>query len=467
MNELTVKLRPFTSARQNRSHSRRGTAAVIAATAVALLLTCTSAGATAATVTGITGFGSNPGNLRMFAYVPEGLQPSSPLVLALHGCTQSAAAYDDETGWTGLADARGFALLLPQQEFSNNFLRCFNWFEPGDIARDQGEALSIRQMIGKMKTDHGIDPERVYITGLSAGGAMTAVMLAVYPEVFAGGAIIAGLPYRCAASALEAQFTCMSPGKDLSATQWGNLVRTATNHTGPWPKVSIWHGSADTTVRPVNAAELVEQWTEVHGIDQVPDAEEAIGQHQRRVFEDAEGNALVESFSIAGMGHGTPVDPGQGEEQCGTAGAFILDADICSSFHIAKFWGLEGADLPRDALAAAAARWEAAFTAGDGQAVAAMYAHDAILLPPDAEQVEGRERIDAFWEDFIVEGMAIDLTSVRAEMVGDTAYEIGRFSVTLPDARQPVTGKYIWLWEGTATGDLRITADIWNADASP
>jgi uncharacterized protein (TIGR02246 family) len=323
-------------------------------------------------------------------------------------------------------------------------------------------------MIDKIKTEHAIDPERVYITGLSAGGAMTGVMLAVYPEVFAGGAIIAGLPYRCATNSFEAQFRCMNPGKDLSPTQWGNLVRTATNHTGAWPKVSVWHGSADATVRPVNAAELMEQWTNLHGIDQVPDAQEAIGQHRRTIFEDAEGNALVESFSIAGMGHGTPVDPGQEEEQCGIAGPFILDAGICSSFHIAKFWGLTGAaNLPGDALAAGAAKWEAAFNAGNSGAVAALYADDAILLPPDAERVEGRERIDAFWEDFIVQGMAIDLTSVRAEMVGDTAYEIGRFSVTVPDARQPITGKYIWLWEGTGADDLRITADIWNTDASP
>jgi poly(hydroxyalkanoate) depolymerase family esterase/uncharacterized protein (TIGR02246 family) len=466
MNDLAMRVRRVMGTEQDRYRSRRGRAAVIAAAALALPLTCASGSARAATLTEVAGFGSNPGSLRMFVHVPDGLQPSSPLVVALHGCTQSAAAYDDETGWTALADARGFALLLPQQEFSNNFLRCFNWFQLGDIARDRGEALSIRQMIDKMKTEHAIDPERVYITGLSAGGAMTAVMLAVYPEAFVGGAVIAGLPYRCATNSFEAQFPCMNPGKDLSPTQWGNLVRTATNHGGPWPKVSIWHGSADPTVRPVNAAELMEQWTDLHGIDQVPDAEEAIGQHRRWVFQDAEGNALVETFSIAGMGHGTPVDPGPEEDQCGTAGAFILDADICSSFHIAKFWGLDAAaeELPREALSKAAAEWEAAFNAGDSKAVAAMYADHAILLPPGAEQVQGRENIDAFWENFIAEGTEIHLTPVRVDMMEDIAYEIGRFSVT--GAGQPITGKYIWLWEGTSNGALKITADIWNTDAS-
>jgi poly(hydroxyalkanoate) depolymerase family esterase len=92
----------------------------------------------------------------------------------------------------------GFALLLPEQQRTNNPNGCFNWFQTGDIERGHGEALSIRQMVSKMVSDHGIDPARVFVTGLSAGGAMTSVMLATYPEVFAGGAIIAGLPYGAA-----------------------------------------------------------------------------------------------------------------------------------------------------------------------------------------------------------------------------------------------------------------------------
>jgi poly(3-hydroxybutyrate) depolymerase len=168
---------------------------------------------------------------------------------------------------------------------------------------------------------------------------MTSVMLATYPEIFAGGAIIAGLPYRCATNLLEAG-PCMNPGKNFSPSQWGGLVRTATSHAGPWPKISIWHGNADTTVVPMNASEIVDQWTNVHGIDRAPDVEDMVEGHPHTVFKNATGKAMIEVYTITGMGHGTPIDPGRGEKQCGCAGPFILDVDICSSFHILKFWGL-------------------------------------------------------------------------------------------------------------------------------
>jgi poly(hydroxyalkanoate) depolymerase family esterase len=316
---------------------------VVVTLTAALLLAATTTGAVAGT-TGVPSFGSNPGNLRMFKYVPN-LRATPALVVALHGCLQSASAYDDETGWTQFADKWGFALLLPEQKNDNNSIACFNWFLPGDIERDKGEALSIKQMIDKMKTDHTIDPRRIYVTGLSAGGAMTAVMLATYPEIFAGGAIIAGLPYKCATTVNEARNSCMQPGKNLSPSEWGNRVRRATNNAGPWPKVSIWQGDADPTVNPMNATELMEQWTDVHGIDQIPEVQDAIKGYPHKAYQDANGNALVETYSITGMGHGTPVDPkGSGEDQCGKASAFILDKKICSSYYIAKFWGLDRID---------------------------------------------------------------------------------------------------------------------------
>ena len=313
--------------------------------AIAVLLEAVTLGARAATLTEVADFGPNPGNLRMFKYVPNGLPAQRPLIVALHGCTQGASAYDNETGWTKFADKWRFSLLLPEQKNANNFNRCFNWFEPGDTERDQGEALSIKQMIDKMKADNAIDAKRIYVTGLSAGGGMASVLLAIYPEVFAGGAVIACLPYRCATGLTEA-LTCMNPGKDLSPAQWGRLVLDASHHAGPWPRISIWHGSADTTVVPANAAELVEQWTHIQGIDRTSGEEDLINGHPHKVYKDANGRVLVETFTITGMGHGTPIAPGPRVEQCGSVAPFILDVGICSSYHIAKFWGLDEEPTP-------------------------------------------------------------------------------------------------------------------------
>lgn len=369
-----------------RSPDRCSARARRAAAALALIAACASPAALASTE--VTGFGSNPGNLRMFKYVPANLPAGAPLVLALHGCSQSAASYDAETGWEMLAQRWHFALVLAQQQSANNSSGCFNWFEPGDTTRGQGEALSIKQMIDRMRADHGSAADRVYVTGLSSGGAMTAVMLATYPEVFAGGAIVAGLPYRCATSS-SAAFSCMSPGSDLSPAQWGDKVRAASSHAGPWPIVSIWHGDADYVVRQANALESMQQWTNVHGIDQIADAEDSVAGYPHKQYRDAQGRTRVETYSITGMGHGTPVDPGSGESQCGTAGAYVLDANICSSYYIGRFWGLDDLDssAPQVALTAPA----------DGANVSG-----TVALSASASDDAGVQRVD-----FLLDGALI------------------------------------------------------------
>ena len=254
----------------------------------------------------IDGFGTNPGALRMFAFVPEALPRASALVVVLHGCGQTAAGYDFGTGWSTLAKRYGFALLMPEQQASNNANTCFNWFNPGDVARGRGEAASIRQMIARMVADHKIDSRRIHITGLSAGGAMTSVMLAVYPEVFAGGAIIAGLPFGIASNVREA-LGGMMQSTSRPADQLGDLVRKASKHKGPWPKVSVWHGSADRTVNPGNANEIVKQWLDVHGLPSAPMSTGDVDGHPRDVWWNADGETVVESYTITDMAHGTPL----------------------------------------------------------------------------------------------------------------------------------------------------------------
>lgn len=300
----------------------------------------------------VQGFGSNPGQLRMLTYVPDRIPAAAPLVVLLHGCTQSGVSFDKGTGWSTLADRHGFALLLPEQHWTNNPLRCFNWFRPADTRRDEGEALSIKQMIDRMLEDHGFDRRRVYVTGLSSGGAMTSVMLATYPDLFAGGAVLAGLPYRTADNMQEA-FESIFQGRSRTPREWGDLVRGASPHRGPWPRVSVWHGDADVAVKPLNADEIVKQWTDVHGAADNPSVERTLDGHLRRVWQGADGEPLVESYTISGMSHGAPLSTGDRPDQCGTAAPFFNEVGISSAFHIAGFWGL--LERESDVMAAAPA----------------------------------------------------------------------------------------------------------------
>jgi feruloyl esterase len=285
------------------------------------------------------GFGSNPGNLRMFVYRPPTLADNPALVVVLHGCTQTAAGYDLGAGWSTLADRYGFVLLFPEQQRSNNPNGCFNWFQPAHSQRGKGEPLSIRQMIEKSVVDHGIDRRRVFVTGLSAGGAMTSNMLACYPEVFAAGAIVAGLPYG-AASSVQQAFETMFQSPSKPAPEWGDLVRKASPHRGSWPRISVWHGNADKTVIPPNAREILKQWTDLHGLPISPSAKARVDGFPREVWLNEGGDELIESYTITNMAHGTPLAVGEAEGACGAPGPFLLSVGISSSYHIAKFFGV-------------------------------------------------------------------------------------------------------------------------------
>jgi feruloyl esterase len=317
----------------------------------------------------IAAFGTNPGELRMLAYCPADLPRRAPLVVALHGCNQTAEEYSRGCGWSSLADRFGFAVVYPQQQPANNAKNCFSWFLPGDTARGHGEALSIAQMVEHASAAFGSDRRRIFVTGLSAGGAMAAVMLATYPDVFAGGAIIAGLPYGCARSAQQA-FEAMFTEQSHPAPALGDRVRAASKHRGPWPKISIWHGTADPIVKPSNADEIVRQWVDVHGLPVEPSYVERIGSHTRRVWTDADGEPVIESFWIDGMAHGVPLASPLDGDGCGAPGPFFLDAGISSTQHIANFWHLSEGAAERPRAAATVPAPQPRQMQADGRALA-------------------------------------------------------------------------------------------------
>lgn len=316
-------------------------------------------------------FGTNPGALGMFIYEPPAPSDPQPLIVALHGCTMSAQSFDDETGLTALAREVSAVLLLPQQTAANNGNLCFNFFAAADNMPDRGESRSIRQAIAHIMETRTIDPDRVYVMGLSAGGGMTSVMVANYPDLFDGAAIFAGLPYGCNTAsywhsvpywsrywtfgeAAAALYACgigvagyaeaASPiGRDPD--DWLALMRPPPMPGQDWPKLSIWQGRADTTVHPDNLWELTEQWTEVLGLDR--DA----GQQTPASFTDRpltrtiyakNGTPWIETWDIPGLAHDVPVDPMQA---CGhdTEGDHMADLQICAVREAARFFGLLGA----------------------------------------------------------------------------------------------------------------------------
>lgn len=195
-----------------------------------------------AQLTQVDDFGENKGNLKMYYYQPKTLSDTTkvPLVLVLHGCTQSADKISDASGWNKLADSLHFVVVYPEQRMINNAGKCFNFFLGFKAKKDKGEVLSIKEMIDYSIKNFNVDSNYICITGMSAGGAMTNALLNAYPETFKAGAILAA----------------PSTVFDLDSTN--------THH---YPKVAVIQGEDDLVVPPKNADEIVQQWVHKHQLD--------------------------------------------------------------------------------------------------------------------------------------------------------------------------------------------------------
>jgi poly(hydroxyalkanoate) depolymerase family esterase len=247
-------------------------------------------------------FTSRAGTRGYKLYVPSGYAGQVvPLLVMLHGGTQTAADFAAGTRMNELAERDGFLVAYPEQPPSANQLRCWNWFQPGDQRRDAGEPSLLAGITRQVMDGYEVDPGRVHVAGFSAGGAMAAVMAATYPDLFSAVAIHSGLAYG-AASDLPSAFAAMKHGPQPGpGRQHGHgAVAAARSGRAATPgaiPLIVFQGDRDTTVAPVNAEALLAPWARTA-------AEASTGPGwTRRIYHDQGGGVAAEWWTIHGLGH--------------------------------------------------------------------------------------------------------------------------------------------------------------------
>lgn len=293
----------------------------------------------------LSDFGSNPGQLAAYMYVPATSVANRPLVIVMHGCGQDATTFAQLTGWNKLADAHGFAVLYPEQTATNNVQKCFNWFQPEDVGSKGGEVESIWQMAAAMISRYELDSKRVYATGFSAGGAMTTALLSAYPDRFAAGASVAGIAAGAAEDIMSA-LRMMRGQVTRPGEEWASWIEEQhPGYRGSWPDLMVVQGLADSVVRPANGLELVKQWTSLHGMDaeKTPADGGSLDEAPQvsvMQFRKNRQHTPVVWYKLRDWPHAYPVDPGELPSQGGQTDNWTKDADWHASYWIARFFKL-------------------------------------------------------------------------------------------------------------------------------
>lgn len=235
-------------------------------------------------------------------YVPSHYQGQAmPLVVMLHGCTQSADDFAAGTQMNALAEEFGLLVAYPNQSNAANLKRCWNWFNPQDQQANQGEPALIAGITQAIMQDYAVDKRRVYIAGLSAGGAMAAIMAQVYPELYAAVGVHSGLAAGSAHDLMSA----------LNAMRLGSRSALKPKQAQRFVPTIVFHGDQDQTVNQVNAEQVLNQAKaplqasndDYFNVDKQQMTSSKNRTYTRTQFKDAQQHTHIEYWLIQGMGH--------------------------------------------------------------------------------------------------------------------------------------------------------------------
>jgi poly(hydroxyalkanoate) depolymerase family esterase len=263
--------------------------------------------------------GGPSGSRSYFVYTPAGYSADTcvPMVVMLHGCTQTAAESAAGTEWNPLADEQRFIVVYPQQSDADNPLSCWNWFLPEHQIRGSGEAAiiaGITQQVVATDTRWNVDPGRVYIAGLSAGGAMATIMGAAYPDLYAAIGVHSGLEYQAAVEG-QAALEAMKKGGPDPVQQGLTAFHTMNGRAHVMPTIVV-HSTTDGVVNRVNGDQVVRQWMETNRLASNNAYQPNFGQptavdsdtanclpYTVSRWTDSRGSLLQEYWLVTGMDH--------------------------------------------------------------------------------------------------------------------------------------------------------------------
>jgi feruloyl esterase len=298
-------------------------------------------------LTEIKDHGSNPGNLNMYMHIPVTAGDSikrKPLVVVLHGCSQNAGIVARQSGWNKLADHFGFYVLYPSQKMLNNMGGCFNWYKKSDITKDEGEVLSLKQMIDVAIEKYPVDSGKIFVYGLSAGAAMGVALLSDYPYLFNAGAILSGGPFMSATNAIGGVITMFAPSNKSAKKLADPVLAQNPGYKNEYPRLIVMHGKDDNVVNIKNSYRLIEQWSYLHHTDNIADttiiAFEKHTDITKYFYRDPQKKDVIIFYEVEGLGHALMVDPGDEITRGGETGTFAVDNGFFSTYWIAVDFGL-------------------------------------------------------------------------------------------------------------------------------